>query len=96
MAFFASRYFGLRDYGKLYGIMFGIFALGVGIGPALSGASFERLHSYTPAFVIFEIVLAVGCLIFLRLGPYPYPAQEQTLSPAGRFRPNPRDFTMSI
>ena len=45
MAFFTSRYFGLRDYAKLYGTMFGIFALGVGIGPALSGASFDRFHA---------------------------------------------------
>ena len=74
MAFFTSRYFGLRDYAKLYGTMFGIFALGVGIGPALSGASFDRFHSYTPAFALFVILLAIGCLVFLRLGPYPFPA----------------------
>jgi MFS family permease len=80
MAFFTSRYFGLRDYAKLYGTIFGIFALGVGIGPALSGASFDRFNSYTPAFVIFEIILALGCLVFLRLGPYPYPALGQALS----------------
>jgi MFS family permease len=76
MAFFTSRYFGLRNYAKLYGIMFGVFALGVGIGPALSGMSFDRFHSYTPAFVAFMIMLAAGCLVFLRLGPYPYPARE--------------------
>jgi len=80
MAFFTSRYFGLRDYAKLYGTIFGIFALGVGIGPALSGASFDRFHSYTPAFVIFEMMLAASCLIFLRLGPYPFPALGQALS----------------
>jgi len=82
MAFFTSRYFGLRDYAKLYGTMFGIFALGVGIGPAVSGASFDRSHSYTPAFVIFVIMLTVGCIIFFRLGPYPYPALGQALSGA--------------
>ena len=82
MAFFTSRYFGLRDYAKLYGTMFGIFALGVGIGPALSGGSFDRFHSYTPAFVIFVILLAVGCLIFLRMGPYPFPSPRQALSSA--------------
>jgi MFS family permease len=82
MAFFTSRYFGLRDYAKLYGTMFGIFALGVGIGPALSGASFDRFHSYTPAFAIFMILLARGCLIFLRLGPYPFPALGRALSGA--------------
>ena len=83
MAFFTSRYFGLRDYAKLYGTMFGIFALGVGIGPALSGASFDRFHSYTPAFAISMILLAAGCLIFLRLGPYPFPALGRALSGAG-------------
>ncbi len=87
MAFFTSRYFGLRDYAKLYGTIFGVFALGVGIGPALSGASFDRFHSYTAAFVIFEIMLAVSCLIFLRLGPYPYPALGGALSGAAEKLP---------
>ena len=74
MAFFASRYFGLRNYAKIYGTMFGMFGLGVGFGPALSGFSFDRFHSYTPIFVVYEIMLLVTCVIFLRLGPYPYPA----------------------
>jgi MFS family permease len=87
MAFFTSRYFGLRDYAKLYGTMFGIFALGVGIGPALSGASFDRFHSYLPAFAIFEVMLAVSCLIFLRLGPYPFPALGHASSGAAEKMP---------
>jgi len=74
MAFFASRYFGLRNYAKIYGTMFGLFGFGVGIGPTLSGFSFDRFHSYTPIFVVYEIMLLVTCVIFLRLGPYPYPA----------------------
>ena len=82
MAFFTSRYFGLRNYAKLYGMMFGIFALGVGVGPALSGMSFDRFHSYTPAFVVFLIMLAAGCVVFLRLGPYAYPPLDQALADA--------------
>ena len=74
MAFFASRYFGLKNYAKIYGTMFGLFGLGVGIGPALSGFSFDRFHSYTPIFVVYEIMLFITCVIFVRLGPYPYPA----------------------
>lgn len=74
MAFFASRYFGQRNYARIYGTMFGIFAFGVGIGPALSGMSFDLFRSYTPIFIAYEVMLAVSCLIFLRLGPYPYPA----------------------
>jgi MFS family permease len=52
MAFFASRYFGMRNYAKIYGTMFGIFAFGVGIGPALSGASFDLFRSYAPIFIV--------------------------------------------
>ena len=73
MAFFASRYFGIRNYAKIYGTIFGLFGFGVGIGPALSGLSFDRFHSYTPIFCVYEIMLAITCLIFVRLGPYPYP-----------------------
>jgi MFS family permease len=76
MAFFASRYFGMRNYAKIYGTMFGVFAFGVGIGPALSGASFDVFRSYTPIFIVYEIMLTISCAIFLRLGPYPYPAQD--------------------
>jgi len=77
MAFFAGRYFGLRNYAKIYGTMFGMFGFGVGIGPTLSGISFDRLHSYTPIFLVYEIMLLVTCVIFLRLGRYPYPPQER-------------------
>jgi MFS family permease len=74
MAFFLSRYFGLKAYGKIYGIMFAIFNLGTGLGPALSGRSFDMYHSYLPIFGVYEVALAITCLLFLRLGPYPFPA----------------------
>jgi MFS family permease len=83
MAFFASRYFGVRNYAKIYGAMFGMFGFGVGIGPALSGFSFDRFHSYTPVFLAYEVMLAITCAIFLRLGPYPYPAHAETRVEAG-------------
>jgi len=81
MAFFAGRYFGLRNYAKIYGTMFGMFGFGVGLGPTLSGFSFDQFHSYTPIFAVYEIMLFVTCVIFLRLGPYPYPAEEHVARP---------------
>ena len=74
MAFFVSRYFGLRDYAKIYGTMFAIFSFGVGVGPAISGFVFDRFHSYDPVFTGYEVLLAITCVLFLRLGPYPFPA----------------------
>ena len=82
MAFFASRYFGLRNYAKIYGTMFGLFGFGVGLGPALSGASFDRFHSYVPIFGVYEILLFITCIIFFCLGPYPYPAEHHARAAA--------------
>jgi len=85
MAFFVSRYFGLRDYAKIYGAMFAVFSFGVGVGPTISGFVFDRFHSYGPAFLLYEVLLAVTCALFLRLGPYPFPASADHL-PGGQVR----------
>ena len=77
MAFFISRYFGLKAYGKVYGLMFAVFNVGTGIGPAISGISFDRFHSYGPIFIVYEVALAITCLLFVGLGPYPYPAPKR-------------------
>jgi MFS family permease len=77
MSFFVSRYFGLKSYGKIFGTMFGIFAGSTGVGPFVSGLSFDYWHSYVPAFALYEVLLVVGCLVFLPLGPYPFPAHHR-------------------
>jgi MFS family permease len=77
MGFFVSRYFGLKSYGKIFGTMFGIFAGSTGVGPFISGLSFDHWHSYVPAFVLYEVGLVVACFIFLPLGPYPFPAHRR-------------------
>jgi len=77
MGFFVSRYFGVKHYGKLIGTMFGVFAGSTGVGPFISGRSFDLYHSYVPAFALYEALLVVMCLIFVPLGPYPFPAQHR-------------------
>ena len=81
MAFFTSRYFGIRDYAKIYGVMFALFAGANGVGPSLSGASFDRFHSYVPIFIVYEVLLLITCALFLGLGPYPYPAPKEEVVP---------------
>jgi MFS family permease len=83
MAFFVGRYFGLRAYGRIYGVMFAAFAFANGVGPSIAGWSFDRFHSYRPAFAIFEAMLALTCLLLAPLGRYPYPARRpQAVAPA--------------
>ena len=86
MAFFVSRYFGIKAYGKIYGVMAMAFNIGTGLGPALSGLSFDRFHSYGPIFLAYELALGVTCALFLRLGPYPYPAADQQKAPGSQLR----------
>ena len=35
--YFVSRYFGLRAFGQIYGYLFAVFMVGVGVGPSLFG-----------------------------------------------------------
>jgi MFS family permease len=72
MAFFIGRYFGLKAYGKIYGLMFMLFNIGTGLGPALSGRAFDRFHSYTQILIGYELVLAVTCVLLLGLGKYKF------------------------
>jgi predicted MFS family arabinose efflux permease len=78
MTFLVSRYFGLRAYGTIYGFMFAVFQMGVGLGTYLSAVSFDVWHSYGPAFLLFEIALLFGCVLFASLGAYPFLDKENS------------------
>ncbi len=82
MAFFISRYFGLKAYGRIYGLMFLVFNIGNGMGPALSGRAFDRFHSYSQIFMVYEVALALTCVLLLGLGKYVYPAVKHAPQPA--------------
>jgi predicted MFS family arabinose efflux permease len=83
MAFFTSRYFGLKAYGKVFGVIFGIFLMGTGVGPYLNALSYDLLHSYEPALVGSCISLMAACLLLAPLGPYPFASLKvSTTNPA--------------
>ena len=76
MAYFVSRYFGLRSFGAVYGLMFALFGMGVGLGPFLMSASHDYMGSYVPMMIAFEVALAVVCVLLLSLGPYRFAAYQ--------------------
>jgi MFS family permease len=78
MPFFIGRYCGLRAFGAIYGLMFGIFIAGVGMGGWLMGLYFDFNHSYTGMLIAFMGALVVACLLIARLGPYRYPVAAAT------------------
>jgi MFS family permease len=77
MAFLVSRYFGIRAFGAIYGLMFAIFSFGVGFGPFLMGVAHDYMHSYVPMMIVFEIGLIASILVLLPLGPYRYAHARQ-------------------
>lgn len=70
LAYLASRYFGLRHYATIYGILYAFFALGAGFGPAVYGALFESTGSYAAILRISSVLFLAGALPLLLLGPY--------------------------
>ena len=77
MAFIVSRYFGIRAFGALFGLilMFVCFANAVGI--SLMGWCFQLKHSYVPMLWVFEAFLAVSIVLMSSMGPYRYPATKK-------------------
>lgn len=77
LAYLISRYFGVTAFGKLYGIAFGLFVVGVGTGPLLLGASFDRLGGYRPGLFGFVIVTIVVAAVAVALPAYDAQAEER-------------------
>jgi MFS family permease len=70
-AYLTGRYGGLLSFGKIFGLMSGLTALGIGIGPVAVGLVFDKLGSYSPVLMV-GMPTALFCgLLLARLGPYP-------------------------
>jgi MFS family permease len=78
LGFFVSRYFGRRSFGTLYGLIFGAFTTGVGIGPAFLGFGYDYFKSYDPILELFVVLLVISAALFLPLGKYRYPKGSET------------------
>lgn len=73
IAFLATRYFGLRAFGEIYGYLFAAFSIGAAIGPFAMATSYDALGSYTVALAGCGACLLAAALLILTLGRYAYP-----------------------
>ncbi len=76
MSFLIGRYFGLRAFGALHGMIFSAFLFGQAGGASVLGWSQQLLGSYFPGLMVLEIFFVIACLLLASLGPYRYPAQK--------------------
>jgi MFS family permease len=71
MSYLIAAYLGVKSYGRIYGVFYGVFILGSGMGPVLMGYSQQRASNYTPALSLLLGGLVLAIPAFLTLGKYP-------------------------
>lgn len=70
-AFLVARYFGLREYGRLFGVHLGLITIGSSLSPLLFGTMYKYSGSYVLLLSYCTICFTAGSLLLLTLGRYP-------------------------
>ena len=78
IAYLASRYFGLKNYGKIYSLLYAAFALGAAVAPAIFGRAHDKFGNYDQIFFVSAILFLLGSVILLGLGKYPVFSEKDT------------------
>jgi MFS family permease len=76
------RYFGLRSFSTLYGMVYSGFAVAGAISPLLLGRIYDRTGSYTGILSVFSGVTIVAAVGMLLLPAYRYAARPSAKSNA--------------
>jgi len=76
MAFLISRYFGIKNYGQLYGGLYIFFAVGSGAAPALFGLWYDIAGNYATILYGTAVLFVAGSSMLLLMGPYPNLEEE--------------------
>lgn len=76
LPYLIARYFGLRHFGGILGIMYSAVIAAQGTTPVLLDAAFDTWGSYRFAIVAAALVLVSGCLLLMLLPGYRAGAQK--------------------
>jgi MFS family permease len=68
--FLITRYFGLKNFGVIYGINISTFSIGTGLGPAIMGFGYDNFGNYEISIMIAMGALVIGSILISRLGKY--------------------------
>ncbi|WP_380871683.1 MFS transporter [Sphingomonas sp. DBB INV C78] len=71
LAYLSARYFGMRNYGMLFGTLAGMLALGSGTGAAFGGLMYDSFGSYHALLIILVPVYATTAALIATLGEPP-------------------------
>jgi MFS family permease len=71
IAYLAGRYFGMANYGKIYGMLYMPFGLFSAVSPAVYGRVRDTAGSYDPMLLCAAVMFVAGGTLLLLLGRYP-------------------------
>lgn len=70
MAYFVSRYFGMKSYGRIYGLIYAAFGLGSGTSPIIFNLIRGDNPDYSGVLLIASFGFLIGGALLLTLGKY--------------------------
>lgn len=68
VAYLAAKYFGLKNFGALYGALVMALSMGTAFGPLSAGALFDSFGSYTPFLQLTMFLMGLSALTLFSLG----------------------------
>jgi MFS family permease len=68
--FLVTRYFGLKNFGAIYGINISTYSIGTGLGPAIMGFGYDHYGDYKFSIMVAMGALVAGSILISRLGKY--------------------------
>ncbi len=71
VAFLATKYFGLKAYGKIYGLLYIALFVGAAVSPPVFGWVSDTYQSYQAILIAFAMSIPLAALGLLTLGRYP-------------------------
>lgn len=80
-AYLTCRYYGVADFGAIYGLVYTIYGIGSGLGPLLAGQAFQAAHTYSAALYSGAGLFATAALLCAAL-PWPPAAEFEATSVA--------------
>ena len=84
LGYAVKRFFGLGNYGTIYGLVFACFSIGSASGAASLGALYSASGRYAPGLLLAAVSAAIAGVLFAFLPPYRNASSVQPaqLSPA--------------
>ncbi len=71
ISYLVSRYFGLKAFGRINGIVFAAFQVGSGVGAYAMGVYYDHAGDYVGALWVVTGLVVISTVLIALLGPYP-------------------------